>query len=132
MTAVTPASGYDPPNRFITTHDKDGTSVFSTAIPSVLEFQKISPTLKFYLPYITSTFPVDMGDDADMKTYRSCLEGAKPGLVNKGGSILRVADFAPGSTTAMHRTLSLDYGIVIAGEVEWRARLGRIEVDEGG
>lgn len=118
MTAVTPASSYGPPNRFITTHNKDGTSVFSTAISSVLEVQKISPTLEFYLPYVTSTFPVDMAADADIDTYRSFLEGAKPGLVNKGGSILRVTDFAPGSTTAMHRTLSLDYGIVIAGEVE--------------
>ena len=118
MATTKTVSGLPMQHRFITTHKDDGSSVFSTAIPSDLEIQPISPDLEFSLPYTTSTAPVDMGGDADIDAYRSHLEGTKPGIVNKGGSILRCCNFAPGLTTAMHRTVSLDYGIVIAGEVE--------------
>ncbi|MCJ1472609.1 hypothetical protein MMC13_001258 [Lambiella insularis] len=111
-------SGLAAPRRFITTHKEDGTSVFMTAVPEKLDVQPVSPTVQFYLPYVTSTFPIDMGGDADIAAYRPFIQGASTGLVNKGGSVFRVCNFAPGSITGMHRTLSLDYGIVIAGEVE--------------
>jgi quercetin dioxygenase-like cupin family protein len=34
-----------------------------------------------------------------------------------GGTIIRVVDLAPGSVSPMHRTESVDYGIVLSGEV---------------
>ena len=38
--------------------------------------------------------------------------------MNPNGTVARIVDFAPGSEALMHRTQSLDYGIVIEGEVE--------------
>ncbi|KAF7318768.1 Cupin-2 domain-containing protein [Mycena chlorophos] len=35
----------------------------------------------------------------------------------KEGALFRVSDFAPGSTTPVHRTESLDYGIVAKGSI---------------
>lgn len=39
------------------------------------------------------------------------------GLVTKGGTVLRYVDMAPGYQCMMHRTQSVDYGIVLEGEV---------------
>lgn len=42
-------------------------------------------------------------------------------LVNPAGSVARIVDFGPssiGATPIMHRTQSLDYGIVLEGEIE--------------
>lgn len=40
------------------------------------------------------------------------------GLALGGGTVLRFVEFAPGYTCIMHRTQSLDYGIVMEGTVE--------------
>jgi hypothetical protein len=44
---------------------------------------------------------------------------------SKGGSVLRVSDFGPGLSSPLHRTICLDYGILLAGDhVE-------LELDDG-
>ncbi len=35
-----------------------------------------------------------------------------------GGTVLRLVDMPPGATSPMHRTVSLDYGVVLDGSVE--------------
>lgn len=45
------------------------------------------------------------------------MTGPPIGLVTKGGTVLRFVDFAPGYECMMHRTQSLDYGIVLEGEI---------------
>ena len=42
----------------------------------------------------------------------------KTGIVIPGGTVLRYVDMRPGATSPMHRTVSLDYGVVLEGEVE--------------
>jgi quercetin dioxygenase-like cupin family protein len=56
----------------------------------------------------------------------------------RGGSIFRVVDFPPGAKGEMHRTRSVDYGIVIEGEIdmllpegEVRLRAGDVLVQQG-
>lgn len=46
------------------------------------------------------------------------------GLVQAGGTVLRIVDIAPGIRSPMHRTNSLDYGLVLAGEID-------LELDDG-
>jgi quercetin dioxygenase-like cupin family protein len=41
-----------------------------------------------------------------------------PGVMIPGGTVLRMVDMPPGATSPMHRTVSLDYGVVLEGEVE--------------
>ena len=45
-------------------------------------------------------------------------------LSNANGSVLRIVEMAPGHRSPMHRTPSLDYGIVLSGEIE-------LELDDG-
>lgn len=104
-------------NRYITTHDPTTKkAIFSNAIPETLAWDRI-PKAAFGLPYVTKGHPVDLNSDADIKTYTPFLEKA-PGLVTSGGTVLRFVDMEPGVLSPMHRTVSLDYGVVIEGEVE--------------
>lgn len=66
--------------------------------------------------YLTKGFPVDLANDADIKTYEPFLT-SPPGLTTSGGSVLRHVDFPPEMSCAMHRTVSIDYGVILEGEM---------------
>jgi len=105
-------------NRHITTHDPaTGKAVFSTALPAESTMKPLSDNMGFALSYTTRGFPVDLTDDADIKAYATYIDN-HPGLTIPGGSVLRHVDFVPGETSAMHRTVSIDYGVVLEGEIE--------------
>jgi len=105
-------------NRFITTHDpQTGKAVFSTALPTESTMRPLPDRMGFALSYATSNFPVDLSSDRDLAVYQSYL-AKPPGLVVNNGTVLRHVDFVPGETSAMHRTVSLDYGIVLEGEID--------------
>jgi len=103
-------------NRYITTHDASGKAIISNSIPSAASWTSAGEA-KFFLGYCTSTFPVSLGGDQDIQTYDG-YRNAAPGLVIPGGTVMRMVDVPPGHTSPMHRTSSLDYGVVLEGEVE--------------
>jgi quercetin dioxygenase-like cupin family protein len=105
-------------NRFITTHDTStGKAIFSTKYADENEMKPLPDNMGFALGYTTETFPVDMNSDKDIPAYGEYLK-SPPGLSISTGTVLRHVDFVPGVTCAMHRTVSLDYGIVLEGEME--------------
>lgn len=62
-------------------------------------------------------------DTTDLDLHRTLLsdptsQSPPLGLVNPLGSVCRIVDTAPGYITPMHRTMSVDYGVVIVGEME--------------
>lgn len=82
-------------------HASNGKSVFYTEITSEIPCQPIRDDLEFYLAWTTSTFPIDTESDVDNRSYRAFLDGTKPSITkpcitNKGGSVLRDCNFAPG------------------------------------
>lgn len=106
------------PTRIITTHNDKGKAIISSALPEHPTPQVVSNgDAIFYLSYATDEYPVDMNSDKDLKSYES-YASQPPGLVINGGTVLRHVDMAPGITSPMHRTVSMDYGIVIEGEIE--------------
>lgn len=111
------ASPLGPVTRLITTHNADGKAVFSTTLSEQPEQKKPDGKAVFTLSYATDTFPVDMNNDKDLVTYQKYSAEA-PGLVISSGTVLRHVDAPPGALSPMHRTVSLDYGIVIEGEME--------------
>ena len=72
--------------------------------------------MAFALSYTTEGFPVDLNADKDIKVYETYLE-KPPGLTVSGGTVLRHVDFPPRNTPVMHRTVSLDYGVVLEGSI---------------
>ena len=55
--------------------------------------------------------PADNNDETDGRERDA-------GLTLHRGSVLRIVDMLPGGASPMHRSNSIDYGIVISGEVE--------------
>ncbi|KAL6912780.1 hypothetical protein ACHAPO_007259 [Fusarium lateritium] len=102
--------------RFITTHNEKGKAVVDTTINSDAPFYALPDgDAHFALGYATKQFPVDLSKD--ISSYQSFLSDA-PGLSISTGSVLRYVDMSPGLMSPMHRTVSLDYGVVLEGEVE--------------
>ncbi len=67
--------------------------------------------------WTTATVPADTNDPVDGRDRDA-------GLTLHEGSVIRVVDMLPGGTSPMHRTSSVDYGIVMSGHVE-------LELDDG-
>ncbi len=106
-----------PVNRFITTHNSEGKAVFSKALPEESERKAVDGEAVFALAYCSESFPADLNNDKDIENYQKYLT-QPPGLVINDGTVLRAVDIGPGKTSPMHRTVSLDYGIVLNGEIE--------------
>ena len=115
---MTDKNGLRELKRFITTHNAEGKAVVDTSIGEVTPAAPIGQgEVVFSLPYVTEQFPVDMNNDKDLNNYKKYLSSA-PGLVNNTGTVVRIVDVGPDSLSPMHRTVSLDLGIVLEGELE--------------
>ncbi len=113
-----------PVRRIVTGHNAEGRAVVTAdslltgkMVPSGAS---VSTTI-----WTTATVPVN-NDDATDGRDRSV------GLTLPGGSVLRVIDMVPGKRSPMHRTNSLDYGIVIAGSIELELDDGEVTLVEAG
>lgn len=109
-------SGLPPVQRVVTGHDADGRAVFKS--------EDVTPTkmipsgdASFLLLWTTETVPADNNDETDGRERDA-------GLTLNQGSVIRIVDMLPGKQSPMHRTNSIDYGIVMSGEIE-------LELDDG-
>ena len=102
--------------RVVTGHDDSGHAIV-VSDDAVAGTPLRSGDASFAVVWTTISSPVDNDDAAD----RSKLP---IGLTQQGGSVLRFVELAPESRSPMHRTNSLDYGIVLEGEPE-------LELDDG-
>ncbi|KAL2140539.1 hypothetical protein VTI28DRAFT_3657 [Corynascus sepedonium] len=115
-----PISNFRQPIRFITAHNTAGKAIVHSREPLTWSAHDDNK-LAFAVPYTTSTFPPDLNGDADLAAHERVVAGTGEealGLVNPSGTVLRYVDFAPGYACGMHRTRSLDYGVVLEGEID--------------
>lgn len=104
-------------NRVITTHNHEAKAVFAHDIPEELPFQELPDGARFCLGYATNTVPARLNDNDDIRTYEQYLQN-KPGVMIPNGTVCRIVDMRPAALSPMHRTVSIDYGVVLEGEVE--------------
>lgn len=114
--SVAAGSGLPAVRRVVTGHDAAGRAVIAR--------EDAAPTrpipsgdAAFLLVWSTATVPADNNDETDGREREA-------GLTLPGGSVLRVVDMLPGRESPLHRSSSIDYGIVIDGEIE-------LELDSG-
>ena len=96
--------------RVVTGHEANGRAV--------VKIDEISKNLTSARPgstacvvWTSESFPVDNTGDAD--------EGLrKTGTTLKDGTVFRVVEFAPGVAPRVHRTDSVDYAVVMSGEID--------------
>ncbi|KAE8399490.1 hypothetical protein BDV37DRAFT_297692 [Aspergillus pseudonomiae] len=105
-----------PLQRFVTTHDDNGQAVFSDRLSEDMPVQDVDQ-VTFSLAYTSDQFPSQLSGDADIANYERRLT-SPPGLSISTGTVCRIVDMPPNTISPMHRTVSLDYGVVLEGEVE--------------
>jgi quercetin dioxygenase-like cupin family protein len=103
--------------RYITAHNKEGKAIFSDKFDEESKMKPNEDGIAFALSYTTKGLPVSMDEDEDLDVYDRYLNNT-PGLVVSGGTVLRHVDIPPSTECTMHRTVSLDYGCVLEGEIE--------------
>lgn len=110
-------TAFPPIQRVVTGHDVSGRAIFKSE--DVSEPQLI-PTgdANFLLLWTTASVPADNNDETDGRER-------DVGTTLMGGSAFRIVDLLPGKESPMHRTNSIDYGIVLEGEVELELEDGR-------
>jgi quercetin dioxygenase-like cupin family protein len=99
-----------PIRRVVTGHTKIGKAVFTADD----EFETVvipSGDAAMATIWTTATVPADCNDETDGR-----LRDA--GTTLKGGSVIRVVDMLPGASSPLHRSASIDYGIIMSGEIE--------------
>lgn len=96
--------------RVVTGHDANGRAV--------VKIDEISKNITSGRPgqtacvvWTTESFPVDNTGDADAALR-------KVATTLKNGTIFRVIEFAPGVAPRNHRTDSIDYAVVLSGEID--------------
>lgn len=102
--------------RHITGHDAKGNAVIHSSTPS--QWQTFEGATAFDLIYTTGPFPANLNGDADIHAHEQLSQSGQLGLVNPNGTVCRVVDFGPHNRFLMHRTQSVDYGVVLEGELE--------------
>ncbi len=118
-------SGLPPIQRVVTGHDANGRAVFKSEDVAPARMVP-SGDAAFLLIWTTETVPADNNDETDGR-----LRDA--GLTLNQGSVIRIVDMLPGKESPMHRTNSIDYGIVLNGEIEIELENGaKRTVREGG
>ncbi|RVX71042.1 hypothetical protein B0A52_03407 [Exophiala mesophila] len=113
---IHPETNLPNPTIHITAHNPDGTAkVLSSYKSPGKEYPGI--TTHHHLAYTTASMPVELSEDVDVKLHQDYEKSGNLAIVKPNGTVCRLVDIGPGNPPAMHRTQSLDYGVVIAGEV---------------
>jgi quercetin dioxygenase-like cupin family protein len=114
--ATVPPTDHPPVRRVVTGHDAEGRAVLRS--DDRFEPQVIpSGDAAMALLWTTATVPADNDDETDGRDRPA-------GTTLNGGSVIRIVDMLPGAASPMHRSNSIDYGIVLSGAV-------MLEVDDG-
>jgi len=101
-----------PPRRVVTGHDESGRSVVLSDGPAPRS-QTQPEGATFHDVWSTAAMPAPVTpDEPDEPAGR--WESIAPG---PNGSVIRITELPSGGRSPMHRTETIDYGIVLAGEV---------------
>lgn len=97
--------------RVITGHDADGKAV--VRIDDVGANKRSGRANQMaQVIWTTDDLPVDFAEDGEDKGSRQI------GTTITGGSVFRVVEFGPGVAPRNHRTDSIDYAVVMSGEID--------------
>lgn len=105
---------YPPIRRLVTGHDAKGTAKLIKDQPAT-NTKFPGPGIVSTMIWCTDRTPADIVVGEDIEDMGARIIGTAP---PPGGSRLAVIDFPPGSKPNMHRTETLDYVIVMEGEIE--------------
>ncbi len=96
--------------RVVTGHDSQGRAI-ATIDEMSQNLRSARPGTTACVVWTSQGFPVDNTGEAD--------EGLREtGTTLDNGTVFRILELAPGNTPRMHRTDSLDYAVIMSGEID--------------
>ena len=109
--------------RVVTGHDAQGRAkvLIDEQVSNVISAR---PGAESSVIWSSDTLPVDNGGDHDPSRQ-------KIGTFIPGGSVFRVVSFGPGVAPRNHRTDSVDYAVVISGEIDMELDIGSVHLKAG-
>ena len=103
-------------HRIVTGHDAEGNAVVS--IDDMVSGELRRPGTTAAVVWTTEGFPVDNTVEGD--------QARRPvGTTLDNGTVFRVIQFDPGNAGRMHRTDSVDYAVVLSGEIDMELDAGK-------
>jgi quercetin dioxygenase-like cupin family protein len=109
-----------PIRRVVTGHSNGGKAIFI----SDNQYETIvipSGDAAMATIWSTPSVPANLNDETDGRERDA-------GTTLKGGSVIRVVDMLPKASSPMHRTNSIDYGIIISGTIELELENNEIKI----
>jgi quercetin dioxygenase-like cupin family protein len=102
--------------RVVTGHNKDGKAIVQIDEP-VKNVVSSRPGVSSCVVWSTKGFPIDNDGDTDPTTgtFKTTVDN---------GTVFRVVCYEPGVVPRNHRTDSIDYAVVVSGEID-------MELDDG-
>jgi quercetin dioxygenase-like cupin family protein len=99
-----------PPRRVVTGHDDTGRAVVQRD-DRLDNPRNLRPGHESYVIWTTDSVPADSRDPADGKDR-------EVGRALERGTVFRITRYEPGVASSPHETESIDYAVVLAGEIE--------------
>ena len=110
--------------RVVTANDNEGKS--EVWIDDLAQNVKVSRSgVTGTVVWTTDTVPPDLSGAEDLGDK----EVERPPV--RRGTIFRIIEFQPGNTTDMHVTQTIDYAIVLKGEIDMRLEKGAVHLVAG-
>ena len=96
--------------RVVTGHDENGRAVVALdeTCRNVISRR---PNHASCVIWSTGEFPADNGADSD-------ASASEVGTTDPNGTVFRIVEYGPGVAPRNHRTESIDYAVVISGEID--------------
>lgn len=109
--------------RVVTGHDAQGRAkvLIDEQVKNVFSHR---PGAFYSVIWSSEGFPVDNDGDADPS-------GKTIGTTIADGTVFRVVSFGPGVAPRNHRTDSIDYAVVMSGEIDMELDVGTVHLNAG-
>jgi quercetin dioxygenase-like cupin family protein len=109
--------------RVVTGHDKTGKAIV-TIDETVKNVMQGRPGALASVVWSTQGFPVGNDGSADESER-------KVGTTLDNGTVFRVVEFSPGVQRRMHRTDSIDYAVIMSGEIDMELDASSVHLKAG-
>src|SRR5215813_3016579 len=109
--------------RVVTGHDDQGRAkvLIDETVKNVASQR---PGALYSVIWSSEGFPVNNDGDTDPS-------GNKIGTTISNGTVFRVVSFGPGVAPRNHRTDSIDYAVVMSGEIDMELDIGKVHLKAG-
>lgn len=106
-------------SQVITTHNSSGQAIFSCKVPEQ-EHELVLPFGGMRIIYTSDSIPTDLNTESDIDKYSQIRTAGLPNsaVCPPGGAAAAIVNLSPGAESPMHRTVTMDWAVILEGEVD--------------